>query len=127
MHKYQTSVSFQGTRILVNGHPTYEGREKAEGLLFNLRMVNATFDDTLGKVSWWDDDGSRPENRHAGYGTWRSPESAIANTQRFIQALPEYKAWGILGNGDSLSQRPTKVLDSFKSLITGSYGLDNLQ
>jgi len=92
----QTTVSFEGTKILINGQPTYTGCEQVEGLLFNLRTVNATFDDTLGQVSWWDDDGSRPENCYAGYGTWRSPGSAFANTQRFIQALPEYRAWGIL-------------------------------
>jgi hypothetical protein len=97
MYKSRTSISFEGTRILINNRPAYEGREKVEGLLFNIRTVNATFDDTLGEVSWWDDDGSRPENCHAGYGPWRSPESANANTQRFIQALPEYKAWGVLG------------------------------
>lgn len=96
MPEFQTSISFSGTRILINNHLTHEGIEKAEGLLFNLRMVNATFDDTLGKVSWWDDDGSRPGNDHAGYGKWHSPESAFANTQRFIEALPEYKAWGML-------------------------------
>ena len=92
----ETFVSLQGTRILINGRPTYEGIEGAEGLLFNLRTVNATFDDTLGNVTWWDDDGSRPENCYAGYDKWRSPESAFANTQRFIEALPEYRAWGIL-------------------------------
>jgi len=96
MYKPETSVSFHGTSILINGRPTHQGSGKAEGLLFNLRMVNATFDDTLGKVSWWDDDGTRPENCKAGYGRWHSPESAVANTQRFIQALPEYRAWGIL-------------------------------
>ena len=96
MYKPQTSISFQGTSILINGHPTYEDSEKARGLLFNIRTVNATFDDTLGEVSWWDDDGSRPENDHAGYGAWRPLESAFQNTQRFIQALPEYLAWGIL-------------------------------
>lgn len=96
MPESQTSVSFSGTRILINDHLTHQGRENAEGLLFNLRMVNATFDDTLGQVSWWDDDGSRQENSHAGYGQWRSPESALANTQRFTQVLPEYKDWGIL-------------------------------
>ncbi|MFC1717780.1 hypothetical protein ACFL6S_29240 [Candidatus Poribacteria bacterium] len=96
MYKPQTHISFHGTQILINNHPTYDGREKAEGLLFNLRMVNSTFDDTLGKVDWWNDDGSRPENDQAGYGVWNSPESANANTQRFIQALPEYRDWGIL-------------------------------
>lgn len=96
MHKPQTKVSFRDTQVLINNRPTYEGCKKAEGLLFNLRTVNATFDDTLGNVDWWDDDGSRPENLYAGYGKWKSPESANSNTQRFIQALPEYKDWGIL-------------------------------
>jgi hypothetical protein len=92
----QTTISFAGTRILINGRLTYAGRAAVEGLLFNLRTVNATFDDTLGRVAWWDDDGSRPENGHAGYGPWRSPESATANTARFIEALPRYRDWGIL-------------------------------
>jgi len=96
MQKPQTSVSFQGTRILINGQLTYTGHKKVEGLLFNIRTVNATFDDTLGQVSWWGDDGSRSENDYANYGQWRSLESADANTQRFIQALPSYRAWGIL-------------------------------
>jgi len=65
-------------------------------MLFNIRTVNATFDDTLGKVDWGDDDGTHPENDSAGYGPWRSPESAFENTRRFIAALPEYRAWGIL-------------------------------
>ena len=96
MYKPQTSISFRGTRLLINGRLTYEGCEKVEGLLFNVRTVNASFDDTLGEVSWWDDNGSRPKNGYAGYGPWRSPESASANSQRFTQALPEYRAWGIL-------------------------------
>jgi len=36
-------MSIHGTRILINGRPTYSGSEKAEGLFFNLRMVNSTF------------------------------------------------------------------------------------
>ncbi len=68
MQNPQTTVSFEGTRVLINGQLTYGDREQVEGLLFNLRTVNTTFDDTLGKVSWWDDDGSHPENDYAGYG-----------------------------------------------------------
>ena len=79
MQNPQTTVSFEGTRVLINGQLTYKDREQVKGLLFNLRTVNATFDDrkpkasvnevnTLGKVSWWDDDGSHPENDYAGYG-----------------------------------------------------------
>ena len=91
----RTEVSVDGTRILVDGRPTYPG-SRAEGGLFNIRTVNATFDDTLGEVSWWDDDGSHPENDRAGYGTWRSPRSAFDNTRRFVEALPEYRGRGVL-------------------------------
>jgi len=96
MYQAQTNVSIDGTKFLINGQPTYPGRGPIEGLLFNVRTVNATFDDTLGVVDWWNDDGSRPENGHAGYGKWTSPASAYANTERFVQALPEYRAHGIL-------------------------------
>ena len=96
MYDAQTTVSVDGTRILINGEPTYKGCEQVEGLLFNVRTVNATFDDTLGKVDWFDDDGSRPENDHAGYGKWESPGSAVANTERFVKALPEVLDCGVL-------------------------------
>jgi hypothetical protein len=92
----QTAVSIDGTQILINGRPTYRGCRGIEGLLFNIRTVNATFDDTRGQVDWWDDDGSRPENDHAGYGAWTSPDSAFANTARFVNALPDYRAHGVL-------------------------------
>ena len=95
MYSAETSVSCDGAGVLINGRPTYEGRGRVEGLLFNVRTVNAIFDDTLGNVNWWDDDGSRPENEHAGYGTWTFPESASANTGRFINALPEYRDHGV--------------------------------
>ena len=96
MYDAQTHLSIDGTRFLINGRPTYPGNERAEGLLFNIRTVNATFDDTLGEVDWWDDDGSCAGNDFAGYGKWASPGSATANTQRFIDALPEYRAHGVL-------------------------------
>lgn len=96
MYNAQTTVSIDGPKILINGQPTYKGRAPVEGLLFNVRTVNATFDDTLGQVDWWDDDGSHPENDHAGYGKWTSPDSAFANTERYIKALPEYHEHGIL-------------------------------
>jgi hypothetical protein len=91
-----TSVSFQGKRILINGEVTYQGCPEAEGLLFNVRTVHATFDDTLGQTDYWDDDGTHPENGYAGFGKWISPESAEANTARFIEKLPEYKSHGVL-------------------------------
>ena len=96
MFEADTRVSVAGEKICINGKPTYPGNPRIEGLLFNVRVVNATFDDTAGKVDWWDDDGSHPENDCAGCGKWVSPDSAFANTQRFIAALPEYCAHGIL-------------------------------
>ena len=91
----QTHVEIDGTRFLVNGQPTYQGTD-VQGLLFNVRTVNATFDDTLSKVNWFDDDGSRPENGCAGHGPWRSPGSAEANTRRYVEGLSEYLAHGVL-------------------------------
>ena len=91
----QTHIDIDGTRFLVNGQPTYEGTD-VEGLLFNVRTVNATFDDALGDVDWFDDDGSMPENGYAGYGLWRSPDSAEANTRRYIEGLSAYRNHGVL-------------------------------
>jgi len=91
-----TTVRIGGERFFINGRPTYEGRPDVEGLLYNIRTVNATFDDTLGHVDYFDDDGSHAENDHAGYGQWRSPDSAFANTQRYVDALPQYRDCGIL-------------------------------
>ena len=47
-----TELSIQGTQFILDGQPTYAGRPGVEGLLFNVRTVNATFDDTLGQVNW---------------------------------------------------------------------------
>jgi len=96
MFSPQTRLSIEGIRFLINGEPTYSGCAGVEGLLYNIRTVNATFDDTLGQVDWFDDDGSQSGNDHAGYGRWSSPGSAEANTRRFVDALPEYRAHGIL-------------------------------
>ncbi len=92
----QTKLEIDGTRFLINGEPTYKGRPKVEGLLFNVRTVNATFDDTDGDTAMWTDDGKHPENDFADYGPWKSPESAEANTKRYVAGLPEYWAHGVL-------------------------------
>ena len=48
----RTAVAIAGDAFHINGKPTYPGRtwqgHKVEGLLFNSRMVQATFDD----ASW---------------------------------------------------------------------------
>ena len=91
-----TEIAVQDTRFTLDGQLTYPGRAGVEGLLFNVRTVNATFDDTLGRVDWWDDDGTQPGNGSAGYGPWTSPASAEANTARYIAGLAEYRAHGVL-------------------------------
>ncbi len=126
MFEPETKVEIDGTWFLINGEPTYAGRPKVEGLLYNVRTVNATFDDTdggpatfglpvgpsgdevfsgrqggqsrpvRGDTAMWDDPGTHPENDFAGYGPWKSPESAEANTRRYIAGLPEYRAHGVL-------------------------------
>ena len=66
-----TRVAIDGNRWLVNDRPTHPGTA-AEGLLLNVRMVNATFED-----------------RH------RPDFDADANTDAFIAAIPEYAAHGV--------------------------------
>jgi hypothetical protein len=50
MDAAKTTVSLDGTKVFINGQPTYRGTS-VEELLFNIRTVNATFDDTLGQVN----------------------------------------------------------------------------
>ena len=66
-----TDVSINGTQWLINGKPTNAG-SAAEGLLMNVRMVNATFEDR-----------NRPEF------------DADANTAEFIAKIPECAAHGV--------------------------------
>jgi len=85
----KTEVSIVGEAFHINGKPTYEGRQwkghKIEGLLFNSRMVQATFDDLNPKtVEQW----TYPDT-----GKW----DAERNTREFIAALPEYRRHGLLG------------------------------
>ena len=72
-----TRVEIDGTRWLVNGRPTHPG-SPAEGLLTNVRMVNAVFED--------------PGPAAAANAPGFDPE---ANTDRFIRRIPEYVAQGV--------------------------------
>ena len=84
----RTSVAIDGERFLINGRPTYAGRSYRDwsiaGLLFNARMVQATFDDL------------NPETRdrwaYPDTGRW-DPERNVAE---FIAQLPEYRRHGLL-------------------------------
>lgn len=83
-----SKVSIDGDSWLIDGEPTYKGREfrgwKIEGLLLNSRMTNALFDDeNLATRSLW----SYPDT-----GEW----DADHNTDEFIAALPHYRSYGLL-------------------------------
>lgn len=67
----QARVAIVGDQWLINGAVTYAGTQ-AEGLLMNVRMVNAVFEDQ-----------HRPQF------------DAEANTENFVARIPEYVAHGI--------------------------------
>lgn len=68
-----TNISIDGGRWRINGAVTYRGA-KAEGLLMNVRMVNAAFEDRL-----------------------RPSFDAEANTDEFIAKVPDYVSHGVRG------------------------------
>ncbi|MCI0534985.1 MAG: beta-lactamase family protein [Verrucomicrobiales bacterium] len=70
-----TKVSIVDGKWRINGEATYHGA-KAEGLLMNVRMVNAVFEDANNKT--------RPH----GF-------DADANTDRFIKQIPDYVSHGV--------------------------------
>ena len=83
-----TEIQIDGARFLINGRPTYQGvthqGRAIEGLLFNSRMVQATFDD------------ENPET--AAY--WCYPDTGVwdpdRNTAEFCAKLSEYRKHGLL-------------------------------
>src|SRR5438067_2765479 len=83
-----TEVAIVGDAFHLNGQATYSGRKwqghKIEGLLFNSRMVQATFDDL------------NPET----VGRWAYPDTGIwdaeRNTREFLEMLPEWRRHGLL-------------------------------
>lgn len=84
----RTEVSIHGDAFHINGRPTYEGRtfngHKIEGLLMNSRMVQGIFDDlNLQTVARW----AYPDT-----GRW----DAERNTREFIDAMPQWRAHGLL-------------------------------
>jgi hypothetical protein len=84
----KTVLTIVGEDFHINGQPTYAGRSwkghRIEGLLFNSRMVQATYDD-LNPVSvqrW----------AYADTNKW----DAERNVNEFIAAMPQWKAHGLL-------------------------------
>ena len=84
----QTVVSISGEQFYLNGAPTYAGRtwqgHRVEGLLFNSRMVQGIFDD--------DNPETVSRFQYPDTGVW-DPER---NTREFIEAMPDWKAHGML-------------------------------
>ena len=85
----QTAVSIVGDAFYINGKITYPGQfyrgHKIEGLLINSRMVQGIFDDRNPEtVSRW----AYPDT-----GKW----DAERNTREFLAAMPEWRAYGLLG------------------------------
>lgn len=84
----KTIVTIQGQKFLINGEPTYAGREwrgnKIEGLLMNARLVQGVFDDlNPATAQRW---------AYADTGKW----DAERNTREFIDAMPAWRAHGLL-------------------------------
>lgn len=83
-----TALSIASDKFLINGQPTYKGRNwkgsSIEGLLLNSRMVQATFDDR------------NPET----ITRWAYPDTkkwdADRNTAEFIAMLPVWRKQGLL-------------------------------
>jgi CubicO group peptidase (beta-lactamase class C family) len=71
----ETTVSIVDGKWHIDGKVTYPGAA-AEGLLMNVRMVNATFED------------ANPKTRPEGF-------DSDANTDAFIEQFPDYKAHGV--------------------------------
>jgi hypothetical protein len=84
----RTEVTIIGNAFHINGQPTYAGRKwqghTIEGLLFNSRMVQATFDDL------------NPET----ITRWAYPDTRIWDAERnmreFLEMLAEYRRHGLL-------------------------------
>lgn len=82
-----TEVTISGEKFLIDGAPTYAGREfeghSVEGLLYNTRMVQALFDDeNTATASRW----AYPDT-----GEW-DPDR---NVSEFVEALPTYASYGV--------------------------------
>jgi hypothetical protein len=73
----RTRVSIDGRQWLINGRPVHEGTPAA-GLLMNVRMVNAVFEDESGLI-----------RQHV------EAFDPDKNTARFIRRIPEYVASGV--------------------------------
>jgi len=84
----RTEVSIRGDEFFISGKPTYAGRTcrgmRIEGLLMNVRAVQATFDDL--------NPATRSKWAYPDTGKW-DPDR---NVREFLAALPEWRRHGVL-------------------------------
>jgi hypothetical protein len=84
----KTRVDIRGEDFWIGDTPTYHGRSwrglRIEGLLFNSRMVQATFDDL--------NPATRQRWVYPDTGRW----DADRNTREFVEMLPAYRQHGVL-------------------------------
>jgi len=83
-----TQIALSGEEFWIDGAPTYVGRtfagQRIQGLLFNVRAVQATFDDA--------NPATRPRWAYPDTGEW----DAARNTDEFCAALPAWRDHGVL-------------------------------
>ena len=83
-----TQIDMSGVEFTLDGKPTYPGREfeghRVQGLLFNVRAVQATFDDA----------------NHMTRHLWAYPDTHVwdpdRNVEEFCAALPSWRDHGVL-------------------------------
>jgi len=90
-------ISIDGESFRIDGRLTYEGRifqgQRVEGLLFNIRTVNATFDDqNYPKTKVYESGGSAVSFVYPDTGIW-DPQR---NLKEFCEALPVWRKHGLL-------------------------------
>jgi hypothetical protein len=114
-----TTIGIQGTEFTIDGQPTYAGRtyegKKIQGLLFNARAAQAIFDDA--------NPGTRVHWVCPDTGVW----DAERDTDQFCDALPLWKAHGVLGftvdlqgGARSMCPRSTSITTTMDSHPRGS-------
>ena len=83
-----TQISIYGTQFLIDKELTYPGREfeghSVEGLLFNVRAVQAIFDDA--------NPATRSRWAYPDTGEWDNER----NVSEFCAALPSWRDHGLL-------------------------------
>jgi hypothetical protein len=110
-----TVVGIEGREFVVNGAPTYVGRSydgmRVQGLLFNSRMVQGIFDDR------------NPETR----ARWNYPDGpwdAERNTREFIDAMPLWRAKGLLAFTINLQGGSPEGYSRSQPWITSAFETD---